>query len=141
MAKKKSIYIKKPKTIIKEEKPQLTEAAKHKGDFRKSLRWKLWRKFLINKQKIDPITGSKLTKGANCHHMDMREENYENLDEKRFRMLNKKTHDMVHFFFAMKDWRKALEETRKILEFMEEYNNDNPNWSFDDANNRAWPHE
>lgn len=136
MARKK-VYVKKPKVV--EEK--ITEAAQHKGDFRKTLRWKLWRKFLITKQKVDPITGSKLTKGANCHHMDMREENYENLDEKRFRMLNSKTHTMVHFFYSMRDWRKALDELRKILEFMEEYNNDNPNWSFDDANNRAFPVE
>ena len=115
MARKK-VYVKKPKVIIEE---KITEAAQHKGDFRKTLRWKLWRKFLITKQKVDPITGSKLTKGANCHHMDMREENYENLDEKRFRMLNSKTHTMVHFFYSMRDWRKALDELRKILEFMD----------------------
>jgi hypothetical protein len=138
MAKTKKIYVRKPK--VKEEK-HVTEAAQHKGDFRKTPRWKFWRRFLIDKQKKDPITGSKLTKGANCHHMDMREENYENLDEKRFRMLNKKSHDTVHFFFAMKDWRAGVKALVEILEYMEKYNTDNPNWSFDDANNRAWPVE
>ena len=50
--------------------------------------------------------------------------------------------NIIKFFTEeCEDWRTALEETRKILEFMEEYNSDKPNWSFDDANNRAWPIE
>lgn len=138
MAKAKKIYIKKPREKKKE---HITEAAQHKGDFRKTPRWKAWRRYLIEKQKTDPITGSKLTRSANCHHMDMREENYENLDESRFIIMNCKSHSLLHFVFATRDWRAAIKALYSLCEKMEKYNKDNPNWSFDDANNRAWPIE
>lgn len=137
-------YCRKPKTPandaekVLDKKATLTEAALHKNDFRKSKRWWRFRTWLKSFQKVDPITGSKLTKGANCHHKDMREENYENLDPKRFVMLNAKSHQVVHFFFAMRDWRAGIKALEKILLEMEKYNSDSPNWSLDDENNSAF---
>ena len=100
----------------------LQSTNEHKAQFRRTKKWKDFRKNLIKEQKFDPVTQSRLTKKANCHHLCLKDEEYEILSETRQVMLNPTTHDMIHFLFRTKDWRKALEETKKILERMEELN-------------------
>lgn len=70
-----------------------------KSKFRTSATWKRFRKHIMNKQKnIDPITKHKLYAKCNCHHCDLREENYKDLsDEEAFVVLNQKTHDFIHW--------------------------------------------
>lgn len=100
--------------------------AAERKKFRYTETWKNFRKRLIVKQKVDPITGSKLGKLANCHHMDLDDEHYTDVsDESHFVMLNKLSHDVVHFFFLKSDpkaWRKRIKGLIKILEKMEELN-------------------
>lgn len=52
--------------------------------------------------------------------MDMNKDNYLDLsDESHFIMLNKQSHDIVHFFYG-KDWRLYLKNLESILLKMEE---------------------
>lgn len=89
-----------------------------KSKFRATKEWKEFRKMIIQEQKVDPITGSKLTKMANCHHLDMSEENYQNLIRDNFIALNPKSHDVIHFLFRP-DWRDRLDKIKEILTVME----------------------
>ena len=113
--------MRKNKTIKKQ-----TAAAKMKEEFRMTPEWWAMRKELIAEQKIDPITKSKLTPRANCHHLDQRDCNYQSTDKSRYVMLNPKTHKFVHFIFIVykKYGVQALVELRKILDKMIEMSND-----------------
>jgi hypothetical protein len=95
-----------------------------KKKFRAGLKWRAFRKKLKDKQKIDPVTGHKLTKMANCHHKDLYGD-YEDLsDESKFVFLNVATHDVVHFFFLRskpREWRKRILRMIRILKEMEKY--------------------
>lgn len=100
----------------------MTQGSKHKRDFRKSGRWIKFRKLLKNERKVDPITGSRLTKQCQCHHCCMKDDQYENLIPEWFEMLNPMSHKLIHFLFATRDWRSALKEVERILEKMESLN-------------------
>lgn len=89
-----------------------------KSKFRATKEWKEFRKMIIQEQKVDLITGSKLTKMANCHHLDMNAENYQNLIRDNFIALNPKSHDVIHFLFRP-DWRERLDKIKEILSVME----------------------
>ena len=54
-----------------------------KDKVRKSREWKELRELKLKEQKLDPITGKKIAKGANCHHLDLHLENYGVFDEER----------------------------------------------------------
>ena len=75
---------------------------------------------------IDPITRKKIIKGCNLHHLDLREANYNSLDdETRFILLNKHTHEMIHFLYNY--WVKDKEIVNRIedlLIMMETLSND-----------------
>lgn len=95
-----------------------------KAKFRKSKEWKEFRKKIYEKQNgKDYVTGKKLYKMYNVHHLDMSAENYEKLDEDNFIALNKQMHDTVHILFRYyaKD-PSILEKLEKILERMKELN-------------------
>ena len=81
---------------------------KAKRSFRASKAWKLFRHKMNVKQKgIDPITLHKLIKGCNLHHRHItaNEEEYKNMEnEDEYIMLNKKTHDCLHWIFIY--WKK-----------------------------------
>lgn len=76
---------------------------------------------------IDPITLKKLTtKGCHLHHLDLREANYNSLDdETRFVLLNKHTHECIHFIFTywVKD-KDILNRIEDLLIMMEEFSTD-----------------
>ena len=100
--------------------------AAERKKFRYSEAWKNFRKKLMEKQKVDPITGNKLSKIANCHHLSLDENKYDDIsNEDNFVMLSKLSHDCVHFLFLKSDpkaWRKRIKGLIKILEKMEELN-------------------
>ena len=102
----------------------LTAEQKHKRDFRGTSKWKNWRKYLKNKQKVDQITGKPLLKGFNCHHLDMRDEWYEDLHEDKFICLNKQTHEVLHWLFRYRNWRQVLYNLSDYLSKMEQYRED-----------------
>lgn len=98
-----------------------------KSKFRSSKAWKVWRKVIYHKDGgKDYITGKKLYTGYNCHHLDLREEHYKDLeDENRFLSLNKQTHDTVHWLYQY--WIKdplILDRIEDVLERMKTYSND-----------------
>lgn len=70
-----------------------------KSKLRRSREWKEFRKKLIAKQKIDTITGKKLTAGCNCHHLDLNSNHYSDLKEENFVVLNRQSHEIIHFLF------------------------------------------
>lgn len=101
-----------------------SKAQSAKTKFRRSSKWMKFRRYMKAKQKIDPITGSLLTLSCSVHHMDLREENYEKLDdESHFVALNSTSHATVHFLWnAHGGWRRAVLSIISILKSMERIN-------------------
>lgn len=101
-----------------------TQAEKRK--FRASREWKEFRDKMREKQKVDPVTGQKLTRMANLHHKCLDEEKYEDIsDEDNFVFVNHLTHKVIHFFFSKSNpsqWRERWERLKPILESMEKIN-------------------
>lgn len=95
-----------------------------KTKFRRSAKWTKFRRYMKAKQKVDPITGSSLAPTCSVHHLDMREANYENLDdETHFVALNSQSHETVHFLWqARGGWRRAVLGLIRILKDMERIN-------------------
>ena len=77
----------------------MNEAQKKKRNFRKR---KAWKDFKAKKKKecggLDLITLSKLGKRWELHHEDLREENYEVLND-NFLPCNNQTHEMIHWLY------------------------------------------
>lgn len=101
-----------------------SKAQSNKTRFRCTAKWKKFRKYLKKKQQIDPITGSPLSPTCSIHHLDMREENYEDLsDETHYVALNAQSHGTVHFIWqAHGGWRRAVLSIIRILKAMERIN-------------------
>jgi hypothetical protein len=87
----------------------MNEAQRKKRNFRARKAWKL---FKLKKKKecggIDKITLHKLSKRFELHHEDLREENYEVLND-NFLPCNNKTHEVIHWL-----WRYYLEDPEII---------------------------
>jgi hypothetical protein len=77
----------------------MTDAQRKKRNFRAR---KVWKDFKAKKKKEcggkDLITLSKLGKHWALHHEDLREENYEVLND-NFLPCNNQTHEMIHWFY------------------------------------------
>lgn len=75
--------------------------SKERNKFRKTKQWLDFRKQMAalygNK---DAITGDKLRKGWNLHHMDQCEDNYQVLNPDHFLPLNKGTHELLHRMYT-----------------------------------------
>lgn len=101
------------------------EIQKFKKKVRNSKAWKTLRHEKNVEQKgIDPITGSKLTKLANLHHMDLNENNYSKLDNKdNFILLNRQTHETLHILYK---WfardKRVISRLVELLEKMKKLN-------------------
>lgn len=95
-----------------------------KTKFRRSARWTRFRKAIKKEQRIDPITGSPLTPKANLHHLDLDEQHYTDIsDRSRFIMLNKTSHELVHFVYSSHDgWQHALAALADICSRMDDLN-------------------
>ena len=78
---------------------KMNEAQKKKRNFRKR---KAWKDFKAKKKKecggLDLITLHKLGRRWELHHEDLREENYEKLND-NFLPCNNQTHEMVHWLY------------------------------------------
>ena len=95
-----------------------------KAKFRQSKEWKEFRKRIFEKQNgKDIITGKKLYKGYNVHHLSMDAETYDKLIEENFIAVNKQTHDALHFLFRyyQKD-PTVLDRLKTVLDRMNELN-------------------
>lgn len=77
----------------------MNEAQRKKRNFRNR---KVWKEFKEKKKTecngLDLITLKKLSKHWSLHHEDLREENYEKLND-NFLPCNNKTHDFLHWLF------------------------------------------
>ena len=103
----------------------LNEQQKIKRNLRNTKAWKQLRHDRnVEQGGIDPITGGKLTKTANLHHMDLNFENYTHIeDHDKFVLLNKLTHDFVHWIYKyyVKD-KGVIDRIVKILDKMVKLN-------------------
>lgn len=99
----------------------MTKEAKHKQKFRTSAKWKKFRAYMKKKYKVDAITGKPLRAGWQLHHLDMSDENYEDLKEENFICLNRNTHKIIHEIFRY-DTDQYLYNMNKYLCKMKELN-------------------
>ena len=99
-----------------------------KNELRKTKEWRQLRIDIEDMYKNDPITLKPLRKGFNVHHLDMRTDNYSNLDMSRFRPLNKAIHELIHTLYRYyeKD-PNIIDRIKDLLDLMVEYNSDTPN--------------
>lgn len=106
-------------------KRNTSKAQAAKTKFRSSSKWIKFRKHMKATQKVCAVTGKPLGPSANLHHMDLREENYQNLDdESHFVFLSKSAHDAIHWLWGKgtNNWRGYLRAMWKILYRMERIN-------------------
>jgi len=106
----------------------MSENEKRKNKFRKSKKWKTFREEIRKTQKIDPVTGSKLTRRATVHHLDLNIDNYEKVSMERQVMLNPETHSVLHYFYGNErntyNWRDRIDAIVKLCELMDGFNKD-----------------
>lgn len=99
---------------------------REKRRFRDSKRWKEFREHMKALQENRcQITGAKLTKLWQLHHMDLDENNYQNLDDDNFVCLSWNMHKVVHALFVKskpKEWRSRILNLIRILKRMEKLN-------------------
>lgn len=105
-----------------------TKTIDPKVQFRRSKEWKTFRNKIKKKQKIDPITGSPLTKTCNCHHLNLNPKHYTDIEkEENFVCLNSTTHAVIHWFYGdsknRKDWKTRIKRVIEFLELMDNINN------------------
>lgn len=97
-----------------------------KDKVRKSREWKEFREKKLKEQKIDPITGKKIQKGANLHHKCLDVNQYHILEDDRFVLLNRQTHEVLHWIYGnekhKKDWKSILKGLQELCEDMDKYN-------------------
>lgn len=104
----------------------LNETQKTKKKFRQTKAWKQLRHDKnVEQRGIDPITLGKLSKTCNLHHLDLDEENYSKIDNKdNFILLNKVTHDMVHWLYKYQSKDKQfIDRLMEVVNRMIELNN------------------
>ena len=95
-----------------------------KAAFRRTKEWKMFRKYMFDKQEgKDYITGKKLYKRFNVHHCNMSVDDYDKLVEDNFVALNSQMHDTVHILFRyyQKD-KTILDRLKQVLDKMVELN-------------------
>ena len=102
-----------------------------KDKIRKSNEWKEFRAKKLEEQKTDPVTGKKIQKGANLHHRCLDVNQYHILEDDRFVLLNRQTHEVLHWIYGderhKKDWKMILANLKEQCELMDKYNNINNN--------------
>lgn len=99
---------------------------KDKRRFRDSKKWKDFREHMKTLQnETCQITGARLTKLWQLHHMDLDESNYENLVDENFVCLSWNMHKVVHALFVKskpRAWRSRVLNLIRILKKMEKLN-------------------
>lgn len=99
---------------------------REKRRFRDSKRWKEFREHMKALQENRcQITGAKLTKLWQLHHLDLDENNYQNLEDDNFVCLSWNMHKVVHALFVKskpREWRVRILNLIRILKKMEKIN-------------------
>lgn len=97
----------------------MSKSDKIKKTFRDSSTWKKFRHEMVVRDKVDYISGSRLLKGCQCHHLDLNPENYKNLNPDNFIMLNRNTHTFLHWIWTYyKKDKEILKRIEIVLEKM-----------------------
>ena len=117
--------IKRPQKRVSVRK-KATYDQKAKRKFRQSKKWQDFRHQMYEQSnRVCAVTGAKLTKMWQLHHMDLNEEHYENLEPENFVCLSWNMHKVVHAIFVKskpREWRKRVLNLIKILKKMEKLN-------------------
>ena len=94
-----------------------------KEKFRRSSKWRSFRKKIRERTSKDYITRKELKRDWNLHHLDLRSENYTDLsDSRKFIALNKDTHKFVHWLFRIyRHDKQVLKRLEYVMEAMYEY--------------------
>ena len=111
---------------VREKSVRRVSAQSWKKRFRQSKKWREFRQRMRERDVKDYVTGSKLTKMFNLHHLLITsdEAEYTDLtDENKFICLNNKTHDCLHFLWG-KDWRERYRKMGELLELMDKINSE-----------------
>ena len=107
-------------------KNKLPSSQQKKRKFRDTKRWKEFREHMKELQgNTCQVTGARLTRLWQLHHMDLDEEHYENLIEENFVCLSWNMHKVVHALFVKsrpREWRKRVMRLILILKRMEALN-------------------
>lgn len=114
------------RTMIRNRVRKIPSTQQKKRRFRDSKRWKDFREHMKEIQGgLCQVTGAKLTRLWQLHHLDLDEENYQNLIEDNFVCLSWNMHKVVHALFVKskpKEWRKRILKLIIILKRMEQLN-------------------
>lgn len=97
---------------------------KIKDLFRRTSIWNNFRRDLKNERKVDALTGRKLTKTWNNHHVRFDSKLYTDLDKEFFLCLNNQMHDFLHI--AISETIKNpgfLDRLRELVEWHIKVNN------------------
>lgn len=102
----------------------MNRAQQSKRNFRKSRRWKDFRRLMyIRSGKTDLITGHRLKKGWQVHHRSLDESKYEVLEECNFICVNNLTHKVIHWLWEnYREDESILDRLKDEMERMKEIN-------------------
>lgn len=120
-----------PESGAKPKKMKKRELENKKEKFRKSREWKEFRSKMANLfNHRDYITGKRLVKGFNVHHLktELTEESYCDIsNESEFMPLNSWCHKMLHYIFPhyVKD-PTVIDRLVEVLDKMKELSNGTP---------------
>lgn len=97
-----------------------------KAKVRSTKTWKKLKKDLLAKNNLDYLTKIRLTDDFNCHHLDLRPDNYGKLDDiTRFMPLNRNSHEIVHFLYNLyKNDPAILDRIKEIFDMMTKLSQD-----------------
>lgn len=101
----------------------MTQSEKKK--FRLTAKWKKFRQKIRKLHNCrDYITGEKLLRTWNLHHICMKSESYTDIsDDSMFIPLNKETHKLVHYMFNVyKHDKTVIVKLKSVLDKMLEVN-------------------
>lgn len=104
----------------------MNDKQKKKTKFRQSAKWKKFRHYKNVEQNGKCfVTGKKLLKMANLHHLDMDDSHYEDLSNpEHFVYVNKSIHEVIHTLWRYyKNDPSVMDRLLEVLERMAELNN------------------
>ncbi len=91
-------------------KAKLSDKQVMKRKVRASAEWAELRELVYERQNgVDSITLKPLTKGWALHHLDLREEHYDNLDPARFLAVSHTHHEILHWGYNIYKRTKSLD--------------------------------
>ena len=108
---------------VRAKRPQRHSKQSNKRRFRDSKAWKEFRERMKESQGgVCQVTGARLSRLWQLHHLDLDEEHYENLDPDNFACLSWNMHKVVHAVFVRsrpREWRKRVLNLIRIWKKME----------------------